>query len=55
MIVEAAIRKHAVPTNSVLYLDGQPSLEKRATNLRRQNVRDKAVKRAELNIIRLKD
>jgi len=55
LIVESAIKKYALPTNSILYMDGQPSQEKRATNVRRQEIRDKAVRQAELDIIRLED
>ena len=55
LIVEAAISNHAVPFNSVLYLDGQPCEEKKATNVRRQEVRDKAVKQVEIDIPRLED
>ena len=55
LIIESAIKKYALSTNSLLYMDGQPSEEKRATNIRLQEIRDKAVKQAELDIIHLED
>lgn len=54
-IIEATIRKNAVPSKSVLYVDGQPSKEKRATSIRRQEIRHKAAGQAALDLFRLEE